>query len=182
MFLLVVAGQDLRHLGRYDQKDRCSGMYKAGIDGDTALRAVFSSLVGRPRMLVILAGMDQNDICSGMYKAGVAGDNAPRAVFSFLVRRSMMRGIMAGIDQNDSCDMVPTFRLLTVDSPQLQFIQVVDISFVAQRQSLMVQTVRRTTDAPQLLYTVIDVPAVQVEQVHFPVVAQRQVPWSKLFV
>ena len=28
---------------------------------------------------------------------------------------------MAVMDQNDSCDMVPMFRLLTVESPQLQF-------------------------------------------------------------
>ena len=48
-----------------DQKDRCSGMYKAGIDGDNAPRAVFSSLVGWPGMLGILAGMDQEDCCSG---------------------------------------------------------------------------------------------------------------------
>ena len=40
----------------------------------------------------------------------------------------------------------------TVDSPQLQSIQVVDTSFAAQRQSLMVQTVRQTIDILQLLY------------------------------
>ena len=33
VFLLVVAGRDLQHLGRYDQKDSCCGMYKAGIAG-----------------------------------------------------------------------------------------------------------------------------------------------------
>ena len=61
-----------------DQKDRCSGMYKAGIAGFDAPRAVFVSLVGRPRMLC----MDQKDSCSGMDKAGIAGDSAPRAVSS----------------------------------------------------------------------------------------------------
>ena len=35
---------------------------------------------------------------------------------------------------------------------------------------------------PQLLHIVVDALVVQVEQGHFPVVAQRQVPWSKLFV
>ena len=49
VFLLVVAGQDLQHLGRYDR-----GMYKAGIAGDNAPRAVFVSLVGRPMMLGIM--------------------------------------------------------------------------------------------------------------------------------
>ena len=44
-----------------DQKGRCSGMYKAGIVGYYAPRAVFSSLFGRPRVLGILAGMDQKD-------------------------------------------------------------------------------------------------------------------------
>ena len=39
-----------------------------------------------------------------------------------------------------------------------------------------------TIDILELLYTVIDVPVVRVEQVLFPVVAQRQVPWSKLLV
>ena len=41
VFFFVVAGQDLRHLGRYDQKDSCFGMYKAGIAGDMHL-ALFS--------------------------------------------------------------------------------------------------------------------------------------------
>ena len=48
-------------LAGMDQKDYCSGMYKAGIYGEYAPRALFSSLVGRPRMLVILALMDQKD-------------------------------------------------------------------------------------------------------------------------
>ena len=42
---------------------------------------------------------------------------------------------------------------------------VIGISFVAQRQSLMVQTVRRTIEISQLLNSVIDVPVVQVVQV-----------------
>ena len=64
------------------QKDRCSGLYMAGIAGYDAPRTVFVSLVGRPRMLGILAGMDQKDGCSGMDNAGFAGGFAPRAVFS----------------------------------------------------------------------------------------------------
>ena len=36
-----------------DQKVRCSCMYKAGIAGYYAPRAVFPSLVGRPRVLGI---------------------------------------------------------------------------------------------------------------------------------
>ena len=94
--------------------------------------------VAKPRMLGILAGMDQKDSCRGMCKAGIAGYNTPRAVLSFLVRRPMMFDIMAVLDQKDSCD----------------------ISFAAQRQSLVVQTVRRTIDIPQLL-CIFDVPVVR---------------------
>ena len=63
-----------------DQKDRCSCIYKAGIAGYFAPRAVFPSLVGRPRMLGILAGTDLKYSCSGMCKAGFSGVYAPRAV------------------------------------------------------------------------------------------------------
>ena len=63
-----------------DQKDRCSCMYKSGIDGYNASRTVFPSLVGRPRMLGI-PGMDLKDSWCGMYNACIAGDSAPRAVF-----------------------------------------------------------------------------------------------------
>ena len=59
-------------------------------------------------------------------------------------------------------DMVPMVQTAeTVESPQLQAIQVVDISFVAQWQFLMVHTVRRTIDIHQLLNTVADVPVVR---------------------
>ena len=63
-----------------------SAVFEAGFAGNTALHAVFSSLVGKPRMLVILAGMDQEDSLlfygSGMCKEGIARYDAPRAVFS----------------------------------------------------------------------------------------------------
>ena len=54
VFLLVVAGQDLRHLGRYDPKDSYCGMYKTGYAGCDALRAVSVSLVLRPMVLGIM--------------------------------------------------------------------------------------------------------------------------------
>ena len=145
----------LRILTGMDQKDRCSGIYKAGIDGDNAPRAVFSSLVGRPRMLVILADMDQEESCSGMFKAGIAGYDAPRAVFSSLVRRPISDIYYAGISGDNALRAVflgwqahdvqhhgrygPEGQLRhaahvqtaqTVESPQLQSIQVVDFFFV----------------------------------------------------
>ena len=125
-----------------DQKDRCSGIYKAGIDGDYAPRAVFSSLVRRPRLIGIMGGIFQKDsyaLGSGTYKAGIAGDCAPGAVFASLVRRPMMLGILAGMD------LKSVFMF-------------VDIPFVLQRQILMVQTFLQTIDFPQLLFKVVDVP------------------------
>ena len=93
-----------------------------------------------------------------------------------LVCRSMMLDIMAVMDQKDSQDMVPMVRLQkTVESPQLQSFQVVDISFAAQRQSLMVQTVCLTIDIHQLLYKVVDIPVVH-DRADFPVVVQMPFP------
>ena len=92
----IMAGMDL--------KDRCSGLFKAGFVGYDALRVVFPSLVGRPRVLGILAGTDEKDsyaLFPG--KAGIACDNEPRAVFSSLVHKPMMLRIMAGMRQKDSC-------------------------------------------------------------------------------
>ena len=74
-----------------DQKDCCSGLFKAGIVGYDAFGVVFPLLVGRPRVLGILAGMDQKDsyaLFPG--KAGIVCDNAPRAVFSSLVDKPML--------------------------------------------------------------------------------------------
>ena len=65
---------------------------------------------------------------------------------------------------------------ITVGMDQKGFITFVDIPFVAQRQFPMVQTVRRTIVLPQLLFTVIDVPVVQVVQVYFHVAALRLFP------
>ena len=54
--------------------------------------------------------------------------------------------------------------------------QVVHPPVVAQRQSPMVQTVRRTICIPQMLITVIDDPVMQVVQVFIPVAALRLFP------
>ena len=63
-----------------DQKDCCTCIFKAGIAGYFAPRAVFPSLVGRPRMFVILADMDLKYSCSGMCKAGFSGVCTSRCV------------------------------------------------------------------------------------------------------
>ena len=50
----------------------------------------------------------------------------------------------------DGMDQVMVQTGETVESPQLQSIQVVDISFIAKRQFSMVQTSQLTTEVPQL--------------------------------
>jgi actin beta/gamma 1 len=45
--------------------DNGSGMCKAGFAGDDAPRAVFSSIVGRPRLPGVMVGMDQKDTYVG---------------------------------------------------------------------------------------------------------------------
>lgn len=43
--------------------DNGSGMCKAGFAGDDAPRAVFPSIVGRPRHTGVMVGMGQKDSC-----------------------------------------------------------------------------------------------------------------------
>ena len=75
----------------------------------------------------------------------------------FLVHRPLMSHIMAVMDQKDNYDN----------------------SFAVQRQSPWSRQFVRP-GISQLQYTMADVSVVQVVQVLFPVVAQRQSPWSKL--
>ena len=181
VFLLVVAGQDLRHLGRYDQTDSCSGMYKAGIAVDIAPRAVFSSLFRRPMMRGIIAFTDQKDSCSDIYIAGIAGDNAPRAVFlgwqahdiqhhgRYVPRRTVATW----------CHDCRKLRSLRSCSPSRSSSS---LSFRRGRSPWS-----RLFSRPLCFTSCCSIsggrcPVVQFVQVHFPVVVQRQVPWSKLFV
>ena len=55
-----------------DQDDSYCGMYKTRYAG-CVLRAVSFSLVGRPRVLSILAGMDQKDGCPRRTGFGFSG-------------------------------------------------------------------------------------------------------------
>src|SRR3569833_189938 len=41
--------------------ENCSGMCMAGFAGDDAPRAVFPSIVGRPRLMGVMVGMGQKD-------------------------------------------------------------------------------------------------------------------------
>ena len=85
------------------------------------------------------------ELCSYQRYAGFAGDNAPCAVFLGLQAHDARHQDRYGTEGQ-------LVRLQkTVESPQLQSIQVVDFSFAAQRQSLMVQTLCQTMVIPQLL-------------------------------
>ena len=79
----------------------------SGSPGDILLRAAFPSVVVRPELPCIMAGMDLKDRCSGLFKAGFVGYDALRAVFPSLVGRSRVLGILAGIDQKDSYALFP---------------------------------------------------------------------------
>ena len=46
--------------------DNGSGMCKAGFAGDDAPRAVFPSIVGRPKHPGIMVGMDQKDVAENL--------------------------------------------------------------------------------------------------------------------
>ena len=67
----------------------------SGSPGDVLLRAVFPSVVVRPEMPCIMAGMDLKDRFSGMIKAGIDGYVAPRAEFPSLVCRLVFSGVSA---------------------------------------------------------------------------------------
>jgi len=85
--------------------DNGSGMCKAGFAGDDAPRAVFPSIIGRPKQKSIMGDEVQAlvvDNGSGMCKAGFAGDDAPRAVFPSIVGRPRHKGVMVGMGQKDS--------------------------------------------------------------------------------
>ena len=81
---------------------------------------------------------------------------------------------------------VPVLRVVqflrwqkTVVIPQLQFITVVDICFVARRQFPLVQTIQLTI---KISLSFVFGGRCPCSQVHFPVVVLRQIPWSRLSV
>ena len=162
--------------GRARRRQRQWHSRFAGFPGDVPLRAVLPSVVVWPEMLGIMAIMNQKDsttrvvnhgIC--MCRVGFTGYDAPRGIFPSGVAKPRMLCILADMDQKYCSLLVPMVQTAeTVESPQLQSFQVVDTLFLWRRGSFS--------------YTVIDVPVVHVEQVHFSLVAQWQFLWSRLFV
>ena len=137
-----------------------------GLPGDVPFPAVFPSVVVRPAMLSIMAVTNQKDsttlVGSGMCRVGFTGYYEHCVMFPSGVAKPKMRCILAGMDQIDSYVMVPMVQTAeTVESPQLQSIQDVDISFVAQRQFSMVRTSQLTTPVA-VRFQVVDAPVVQV--------------------
>ena len=79
-----------------------------GFPGYVPLRAVFPSVVDRPEMLCIMAGMYQKESSSlvvnhgsGMCRVGYTGYDAPRVMFPSGVARPRMLCIMADMHQKD---------------------------------------------------------------------------------
>ena len=112
-------------------------------------------------------------------EAGFAGYPTPRAVLFVPLVRPMMRCIMAGMDQEYSSVGVAWWQLLRFRSCSSS--QVVDYSFVLQRQLSMVPPCRKTTEISQLQCTVTDVPDVRSSRI-FPCRGGVAVLWSRLFV
>ena len=146
-----------------DQKDSSA---QAGYSGRDAPRAVLFSLVRRPMMLGIMTGMDLKDSCSGMYKAGSAGETGNSAVavpagrrLPFRAAKTALHGPALSEDHRDFAVAVHGDRCPCC---------------AGRAGSLF----RRGS---VLLYTVAEVPVVQVEQVHFPVVTQRLISMVQPF-
>ena len=128
------------------QKDRYvrigRGMYKAGIAGDIAPRAVLASLVFRPMMLCNMAVMVQKDSCSGTCKGGISGATVESPQLPSIVgRRHPCHGAQA-----DSYGPVQ----LTIEILQLQHTdKVIDLGFAGPAHSLGF-VVEETAELPHL--------------------------------
>ena len=153
------------------QKDRCalivssgSGLCKAGYVGYCGPRSMFPSVDDRPKMLDIMAGTDQkNSHALRMCKVGFTGDSAPRAVFLSLSSGPRCATswpvwvtwwccaccVQQQVPWVTKCRKLRIFRSCSY------------IPVMTLWPLLMVQTVRLTTEIPQLLYDiVINVPVV----------------------
>ena len=121
-------------------------------------RFVFS-MVGRPVMLGIMAGMNQTDIVALFVDNGSCMVKAGFTRFDTFRAWPVMFGIIH-VSSLRSFPMVQTVRR-TMEIPQFRVIKVfesrcagraVDILFVLQRPILMVQTIQPFLEIPQLLY------------------------------
>ena len=102
--------------GRARRRQRQYHTLFAGDRGVVLLHAVFPTIVDRPEMPCIMAGMVQKDRCRGLYIAGIAGYDAPRTVFVFL---------LAGLDQKDGCSGMDSAGIAGDSAPRAVFFSLV---------------------------------------------------------
>jgi len=108
--------------------DNGSGMCKAGFAGDDAPRAVFPSIVGRPRHQGVMVGMGQKD--------SYVGDEAQSKRGILTLKYPIEHGIVSNWDDKEKTYELPDGNIITVGSERFRCPEVLfQPSFVGKEAS-----------------------------------------------